>query len=44
MSEKEMLRNQRKRLGIIRHYEEVTKNVAKTARYFGISRGRLSRW
>lgn len=44
MSEKEILRNQRKRLGIIHHYEEVTKNKAKTARYFGISRAIFYRW
>ena len=29
MSEKEILRNQRWRLGIIRHAKEVTGNVAK---------------
>jgi len=44
MSEKEILRNQRRRLAIIRHYEEVTKNKAKTARYFGISRAIFYRW
>ncbi len=38
MSEAEILRNQRKRLGVIRHYEEVTHNVSKTCRYFGLSR------
>jgi len=44
MSEKEILRRQRWRLGIIRHYEEVSKNAAKTARYFGISRAIFYRW
>ena len=34
----------RRRLGIIHHYEEVTKNKAKTARYFGISRAIFYRW
>lgn len=38
MSRNEILKNQRWRLGIIRHAEEVTHNVAKTCRYFGISR------
>jgi len=37
MSKAEILSNQRKRLGVIRHYEEVTHNVSKTCRYFGIS-------
>jgi transposase InsO family protein len=31
-------------LGIIRHVEEVTHNVAKTCRYFGISRTAFYRW
>lgn len=44
MSEKEILRNQRWRLGIIHHAEEVTGNVAKTCRYFGISRTAFYRW
>jgi hypothetical protein len=34
MSEKEILRNQAKRLGVIRHFEEVTKSIAKACRYF----------
>lgn len=34
MSETEILMNQRKRLGAIRHHEEVTRNVSKTCRYF----------
>jgi transposase-like protein len=44
MLEKQILRNQKWRLGIIRHVEEVTKNVAKTCRYFGISRAAFYRW
>jgi len=38
MSGAEMIRNQRWRLAIIRHVEEITQNVAKTCRYYGISR------
>jgi transposase InsO family protein len=44
MSGQEILRNQKRRLGIIRHVEEVTHNVAKTCRYFGISRTAFYRW
>ena len=40
----EILRNQRWRLGIIRHAEEVTQNIAKTCRYFGISITTFYRW
>ena len=38
------MRNQRWRLGIIHHAKEVTRNVAKTCRYFGISRTAFYRW
>ena len=38
MPEKEILRNQKWRLGIIRHAGEVAGNVAKTYLYYGISR------
>jgi len=44
MTEAEFLRNQRWRLGIIRHAEEVAHNVAKTSRYFGISRNTFYKW
>ncbi|MBA7533840.1 IS481 family transposase ISRhba4 [subsurface metagenome] len=44
MTEKEILRKQRWRLGIIRHAEEVTHNIAKTCRYFGISRTAFYKW
>lgn len=40
----EDVRNQRWRFGILRHVEEVTHNVAKTGRYFGISRTACYRW
>jgi hypothetical protein len=38
VTEKELDRNAARRLAIIRHAEEVTGNVAKTCRYYGISR------
>lgn len=44
MSGAEMIRNQRWRLVIIRHVEEITQNVAKTCRYYGISRITFYRW
>ncbi len=44
MSEKELDRLQNWRLGIIRHAEEVSSNVAKTCRYYGISRACFYRW
>jgi transposase InsO family protein len=44
MLESDILRNQRKRLCVIRHFEEVTHNVSKTCRYFGISRMAFYRW
>ncbi len=44
MSRNEILRNQKWRLGIIRHAEEVTHNIAKTCRYFGISRTAFYKW
>ena len=44
MSGAEMIRNQRWRLAIIRHVEEITHNVAKTCRYYGISRMAFYRW
>ncbi len=44
MSEKEIVRLQQWRLGIIRHALEVTKNVAKTCRYYGISRTAFYHW
>jgi transposase InsO family protein len=44
MSEKEILRNQARRLGVIRHSEEAIKNISKTCRYFGVSRAAFYRW
>jgi transposase-like protein len=44
MLEQDLLRNQRKRLAVLRHYEEVTHNVSKTCRYYGISRMAFYRW
>ena len=44
MSNKEILRLQAWRLGIIRHVEEVMGNVAKTCRYYGVSRTAYYRW
>ncbi len=44
MLEKEIDRLQMWRLGIIRHAQEVTKNVAKTCRYYGISRSAFYKW
>jgi hypothetical protein len=44
MSEQELARNARRRLAIIRHAQEVTGSVAKTCRYYGISRQAYYRW
>ena len=38
------VRNQKWRLGILRHFEEVTHNVSKTCRYYGISRNAFYKW
>jgi len=38
------IRNQKWRLGVLRHFEEVTHNVSKTCRYFGISRNAYYKW
>jgi transposase len=38
MSDRQLPREVRRRLAIIRHVEEVTGNVALTCRYYGISR------
>ncbi len=37
-------RKAQNRLRILRHYEEVSQNVSKTCRYFGISRTQLYVW
>jgi transposase InsO family protein len=44
VSEEELARNARRRLAIIRHAQEVTGNVAKTCRYYGISRNLYYKW
>lgn len=44
MSEKEILRLQQWRLGVLHHAMEVSKNVAKTCRYYGISRTAFYEW
>lgn len=44
MSEQEIQRLQQWRLGILRHRAEVSHNVAKTCRYYGICRVAFYRW
>src|ERR1700733_656741 len=44
MTEREIAREAAKRLAVIRHVEEVTGNVSKTCRYFGISRRLYYKW
>ena len=44
MTEKEVIRIQRWRLAIICHAQEVSLNVAKTCRYYGISRQAYYNW
>ena len=43
MLEKEILRNQARRLGAIRNFEELATNNSKTCRYLGISRAAFYR-
>lgn len=42
--EKEQLRRAKIRLRRIQHYEQVTRNVSRTCRFFGISRGQFNSW
>ena len=42
--EKEQLRRAKIRLRRIQHYEQVTRNVSQTYRFFGISRGQFYFW
>jgi len=44
MTEQQLARNAAHRLAVIRHAQEVTRNVAKTCRYDGISRTVYYRW
>lgn len=44
MTEQELVRSAARRLAVIRHFEEITQNAAKTCRYYGISRTAFYRW
>ena len=44
MAKYDPLRNQKWRLKVLRQYEEVTHNVSKTCRYFGISLCAFYKW
>lgn len=44
MLESEVIRLQKWRLGVLRHFTEVTHNVAKTCRYYGIGRTAYYEW
>ncbi len=44
MTERERYRNAARRLAIIRHAQEVTGNVARTCRYYGITRQVYYKW
>lgn len=44
MSEQEIKRLQKWRLGILRHVDEITHSVAKTCRYYGIGRTAYYEW
>lgn len=44
MAERELNRQAARRLAILRHAEEVTGSVAKTCRYYGISRQLFYKW
>ena len=44
MTERELDRRAKHRLAIIRHAQEVTQNVSKTCRYYGITRQAYYRW
>jgi transposase-like protein len=44
MTENELQRGARRRLAVIRHAQEVSHNVQKTCRYYGISRSCYYRW
>ena len=44
MTEREAARTAARRLAILQHAEEVTSNVAKTCRYYGISRQQFYTW
>ncbi len=44
MTEQQLLRQAKRRLAILQHAEEVTGNVARTCRYYGISRQCFYTW
>jgi transposase InsO family protein len=44
VTERELERQARRRLAVLRHAEEVSGSVAKTCRYYGISRPLFYRW
>ena len=44
MTERELERQARHRLAVLRHVEEVSGNVAATCRYYGISRNCYYKW
>src|SRR3954468_16289700 len=44
MTERELERQVRHRLAVLRHAEEVSGNVAATCRYYGISRNCYYKW
>jgi transposase-like protein len=44
VTDKELDKNAARRLAIIRHAREVTGNVARTCRYYGISRQAFYTW
>ena len=44
MSETEVAKRAARRLAIIRHAEEVSGSVARTCRYYGISRSCFYKW
>jgi transposase InsO family protein len=44
MTERELDRRAAHRLAVIRHAQEVTRNVSKTCRYYGISRQAYYKW
>jgi transposase InsO family protein len=44
VTERELSRQAERRLAVLRHAEEVTGNVAKTCRYYGISRTLFYKW
>jgi transposase-like protein len=44
MTERELDRQARHRLAVLRHVEEVSGNVSATCRYYGISRNCFYKW